>query len=215
MRKAKKPWTATHIAILKAHYRKHDSKPISNVGIAKRLGRSRFEIKAAAVKLGLSNKSRPKLRGAATHNWKGNRASSSAKHRRAQRLVKLGLCERCGKQGEHRHHKDDDPGNNEPSNIQVLCCKCHFIIDGRLERLHARNRELAKIFKPPKPCCNCKRPYKPLRQHRCRPCYRFWKRHHRERRKREWKSRSTRDYGFRPDAVYRNQKNRRRIQSIL
>lgn len=38
-------------------------------------------------------------------------------------------CEICGKQGNlDVHHKDENPNNNEPDNLQVLCRSCHMKI---------------------------------------------------------------------------------------
>ena len=54
----------------------------------------------------------------------------------AQHLYPTKQCERCGVERDelHRHHRDQDPTNNEPQNIQVLCRACH----------NAVHRELAK-----------------------------------------------------------------------
>jgi hypothetical protein len=42
------------------------------------------------------------------------------------------MCERCGeKPAVEFHHKDSNPLNNDPKNIQQLCRRCHMIIDGR------------------------------------------------------------------------------------
>ena len=45
----------------------------------------------------------------------------------AQQLFPAKQCEDCGKTGPylHRHHKDENPMNNSPSNISVLCVACH------------------------------------------------------------------------------------------
>lgn len=47
-----------------------------------------------------------------------NSYRQSAKARRPQ-------CERCGKPGRHVHHKDENPLNNDPSNLETLCNSCH------------------------------------------------------------------------------------------
>lgn len=49
--------------------------------------------------------------------------------RRAQALKKA-FCEHCGVQPEdrkmlHTDHIDMDPSNNDPTNVQTLCVKCH------------------------------------------------------------------------------------------
>lgn len=40
------------------------------------------------------------------------------------------LCERCGScavgRALHAHHKDRNPYNNDPSNIETLCVRCHW-----------------------------------------------------------------------------------------
>jgi hypothetical protein len=44
----------------------------------------------------------------------------------AQHLFDNTNCEVCGATGEnHRHHRDEDPTNNAPENIQILCRKHH------------------------------------------------------------------------------------------
>jgi hypothetical protein len=45
----------------------------------------------------------------------------------AQHLFPNRKCERCGIEKEelHRHHRDSDPTNNMPENIQILCRACH------------------------------------------------------------------------------------------
>lgn len=52
-------------------------------------------------------------------------------HRKAAELYELTDCERCGKPGEARHHRDRNPENNAPENIEVLCLKCHRLEHGR------------------------------------------------------------------------------------
>ena len=41
-----------------------------------------------------------------------------------------GVCTRCGgslEKGFHRHHKDGNPANNSPENLELLCPDCHYI----------------------------------------------------------------------------------------
>lgn len=58
--------------------------------------------------------------------WKGEMAQSGAAHSRSQRTYpKIQNCVTCGEPA-IRHHKDVNPLNNEPSNIQWLCNKCHI-----------------------------------------------------------------------------------------
>lgn len=49
------------------------------------------------------------------------------------------LCEKCGNVPPvDRHHKDGNTFNNERSNIEFLCRKCHQFEDGRLEFLRTQ-----------------------------------------------------------------------------
>lgn len=106
-------------------------------------------------------------------NWKGDLAKNDAKRTRAQRRYQLTDCERCGKRGTERHHKDENPGNNEPSNIQILCRRCHMTIDGRLEKLMS----IVHPIKPPKSCRVCGRLFKPMRRGRCSTCDYYFRYH--------------------------------------
>lgn len=53
----------------------------------------------------------------------------------------VGPCVNCGAAVAERHHIDDDTSNNDPSNIGVLCRKCHMTSDGRLAAIAAMNRK--------------------------------------------------------------------------
>lgn len=59
----------------------------------------------------------------------------SAGRWQAQHFYPTHHCDRCGivRDELHRHHRDQNPKNNVPENIQVLCRACH----------HAVHRELA------------------------------------------------------------------------
>lgn len=50
----------------------------------------------------------------------------TASYRRSAATAKP-KCEACGtdKRKLHVHHKDENPLNNEPSNLQTLCVSCH------------------------------------------------------------------------------------------
>ena len=115
------------------------------------------------------------LCGPAHPMWKGEAAGNDAKHKRAIRRFKLATCERCRKApATDRHHKDGHAGNNDPSNIDRLCRRCHMDVDGRLSAF----REMAASpaahpVVPPKPCLICGRSSKPTRKGRCRACYNF------------------------------------------
>lgn len=82
--------------------------------------------------------------GAQHHARKGDDVSKEVGHARARALVPdLGDCEDCGKPAMDRHHIDDNPANNSPGNIAILCRRCHMVRDGRLEKM-------GKIVKVPK-----------------------------------------------------------------
>jgi hypothetical protein len=70
-------------------------------------------------------------------------SKSTGGHRAQSRFVLGMMCERCGKKpAVDRHHKDGNPLNNSPKNIERLCHRCHMIIDGRLEKLKLRIKKL-------------------------------------------------------------------------
>jgi hypothetical protein len=82
--------------------------------------------------------------------WTGDAASANAGHLRAARMYPdPGMCTRCGKKRAERHHKDGNPANNDPSNIDFLCRRCHMEADGRLGRFRrmARAAGLARQAK--------------------------------------------------------------------
>ncbi len=64
---------------------------------------------------------------------KRGRVDKASGRKQASRLVEMKNCEgvlesgrACrSKKGLERHHKDRDPTNNDPSNIEVLCQNCH------------------------------------------------------------------------------------------
>jgi len=44
-------------------------------------------------------------------------------------LAQDGVCAKCGtslSSGFHRHHKDGNPLNNDPANLELLCERCHY-----------------------------------------------------------------------------------------
>jgi len=46
---------------------------------------------------------------------------------RARAQTNVECCERCGRAGRlDVHHKDGDPTNNAPENLEVLCRGCHL-----------------------------------------------------------------------------------------
>lgn len=46
-------------------------------------------------------------------------------HRIARSTVPLGPCVVCGEVGQHVNHKDRDPWNNDPLNLERVCASCH------------------------------------------------------------------------------------------
>lgn len=62
---------------------------------------------------------------------------------RAEQWFPMGMCEECKtKPAKDRHHKDNNPLNNDPANVMRLCRRCHMKIDGRLEKVRQRMIEL-------------------------------------------------------------------------
>lgn len=57
--------------------------------------------------------------------WKGDKATKSAGYSRAHRKFRAPKGKEC-------HHKDGNPLNNDPSNIEIATRKEHMILDGRL-----------------------------------------------------------------------------------
>lgn len=53
---------------------------------------------------------------------------------------------------------------------KALCRACHMRLDGRTERLVEMSPTRNAPIVPPKPCVECGRPAKPLRQGRCNAC---------------------------------------------
>lgn len=62
-------------------------------------------------------------------NAKGDESTPQAARGRARRRVVVQSCELCGCNASTRrlevHHRDRNPYNNAPSNLQVLCIPCH------------------------------------------------------------------------------------------
>lgn len=81
------------------------------------------------------------VKGERNGQWTGDAASWNAGHLRALRLYPdPGPCAKCGRKPAERHHKDGNHANNDPSNIEFLCRRCHMEADGRLDRLRAMAR---------------------------------------------------------------------------
>ena len=80
------------------------------------------------------------------HLWIGGDIQVRSGRTRAGRAFKKEPCEICGESKKviDRHHLDGATKNNERSNIQFLCRKCHMREDGRLEKFS----ELGKKMQP-------------------------------------------------------------------
>lgn len=110
----------------------------------------------------------PRILEAAQARWNPD-ATAGTKRKRARAVVsKLGeRCTRCYEEKPlERHHIDGDTGNNDVSNIAVLCRRCHMEVDGRLEKIMAYTPQPH----PPKECEECGRLSKPLRRGLCHAC---------------------------------------------
>uniref|UniRef100_A0A6M3J879 Putative homing endonuclease n=1 Tax=viral metagenome TaxID=1070528 RepID=A0A6M3J879_9ZZZZ len=83
--------------------------------------------------------------GADHHAWMGENVSEKGGRSRAtRRYPDIGPCWLCGSEPAERHHIDGDTANNSPSNIAIVCRKCHMASDGRLDEF----RELARRNQP-------------------------------------------------------------------
>lgn len=51
---------------------------------------------------------------------------TTGQHRHRARKTKQACCEQCSSQQTLQvHHKDKNPANNAPTNLQTLCASCH------------------------------------------------------------------------------------------
>lgn len=168
-------WTKAEDKILRDYYRTHNDKSFKMSDLTTAFGRSAFAIKQRASNHGLGNRYRSRLgtRGERNRWWKGDAATQQSKHGRARVRFEMGPCELCAKPGKDRHHKDGNPGNNERSNVQILCRKCHMEVDGRSYRAGNLCR---KTHKEPnlRQCVNCDRKTSDPRKGRCRRCASYW-----------------------------------------
>ena len=79
--------------------------------------------------------------------------SKGTHHQRARKMVGI-ACEHCQTETSlHVHHRDGNPSNNDPQNLQTLCASCHL-------KMHWRERR--KTLKPRKPCLHCDQPSRKL-----------------------------------------------------
>lgn len=78
--------------------------------------------------------------GSRNPQWKGDGASVKTGRNRAWAMYKnIGSCTNCGNAKAERHHIDGNTLNNAPTNIEIVCRKCHMAHDGRLNKLQERN----------------------------------------------------------------------------
>ena len=83
--------------------------------------------------------------GADNAQWKGADITERSGRSRAIRAYPPGPCSRCPSPKGERHHKDGDTANNEPSNAEMLCRRCHMEVDGRLATVRVQMRELQPL----------------------------------------------------------------------
>jgi len=88
----------------------------------------KFGIKLSLSKIGDKNP-----------NWKGDNITVGGARERAKKLFPT-------PKGYERHHKDGNPLNNHPSNIEILTRKQHMVSDGRLDGAIARLPRMRKKF---------------------------------------------------------------------
>lgn len=69
--------------------------------------------------------------GANAPGWKGDAVTRWGLHKRANKLKGPGPCEQCHAKGQVVHHKDENPRNNDLSNLERLCRACHARHHGR------------------------------------------------------------------------------------
>lgn len=87
--------------------------------------------------------------GANNGNWTGETPiNDNIGHKRARKMYPItGLCQKCGvKPATQRSHKDNNPKNNAPDNIELLCAGCHPEADGRLDKLKVAGKIAQKKF---------------------------------------------------------------------
>lgn len=76
-----------------------------------------------------------KRTGADSHHWTGDDVAPVVGRKRALKLYKdIGPCIVCGAEKSERHHRDENPSNNAPENIAILCRSCHMKEHARLRK---------------------------------------------------------------------------------
>lgn len=82
----------------------------------------------------------------------------------AQKMYPATRCERCGgTRILQRHHRDRDPTNNQPANVEILCLGCH------VEEHHSK-REWGRGKPAVAQCEVCKDNFQPKRSCRAALC---------------------------------------------
>ncbi len=171
-------YSKSEIKFLITAYKAAGSGKVNAMEIATTLNRTYSSVLHKAQRLGVALTGRQQQTWERHPGWRGDLVSKNQARDRARQWYERGACEKCSKPGYDRHHVDGNPYNNIPSNVQVLCRRCHMIADGRLERFKAFPKPLPK---PPTPCCVCRRLYKPLRKGRCPRCDAYFRSHGSER----------------------------------
>jgi hypothetical protein len=102
--------------------------------------------------------------GANNNAWKGGR--SPQYYQKIAKQHHPNLCARCGARAALVHHKDENRSNSDPSNLEMLCKRCH-----QLEHQCARNLPKVVVFKP-RVCVECTSDFAPTgpRDKRCVVC---------------------------------------------
>ena len=95
----------------------------------------RAMVRCRILRRSLSEANRPPKLGKKNPRWGGDKIHPNGGRDRARRMYSHQQpCRICGRPAE-RHHEDENPLNNEPSNIDWLCRRHHMEIDGRLSSL--------------------------------------------------------------------------------
>lgn len=138
---------------------------LSVSAIARCVGSAAISVSNALEKFGLEPNS-PSLKTQtipSTAYYSRRKRNPDARQRhwhRARRVTPPGPCVVCGRDGVDVNHKDRDPSNNDPSNLERLCRRCHrrqeaaelLVMKARLESLgvgfveiHAEARERLRL----------------------------------------------------------------------
>lgn len=87
-------------------------------------------------------------------------STSNTGRKAAQRIYVATECKNCGSTKTlQRHHKDRNPLNNAPENIEILCRTCH-------KNEHLRDGTWGRGLVAPAICEICRSPFQPKRNRR-------------------------------------------------